>query len=202
MAQEDPEERIAELERQLSDAKSVQREVRARPAGPANVASASYPTGQVPQGFDVHHAFQAAPYGSPFSQAPGGIAIRNYTHRMRVTSYLWLALWLPGIFFVVQGINVGAKDHQVTQSGHTAFCGNAFDYAFGNNAFDPFINGGDLRQACDDQLASAQPMTWGLIAAGAALILGSVLVVVVYRINRWRRGWRPWRIFGDIYPGT
>jgi hypothetical protein len=48
--------------------------------------------------------------------------------------------------------------------------------------------------------ADARPMAWGLITAGAALTVGSLLVIVVYRVQRWRRGWRPWRIFGDIYP--
>jgi hypothetical protein len=221
MDEDDPEKRIAELERQLSDAKPAQPQAPSPPAYPAAASPYQAPA-PVPPNFDVHNAFVAAPpfgspaeqppwnrppypvasYGSPFTQAPGATAARNYVHRMRVTSYLWLLLWLPGIFVLVQGINMGADTQRIDQSGHTAFCGNAFDYAFGNDAFDPFINGGDLRAACNDKLASMQPMVWGLIGVGAALILGSLLVVVIYRINRWRRGWRPWRIFGDIYPGT
>jgi hypothetical protein len=97
------------------------------------------------ENFDVHKAFQAVSYGPP----PGAVAARNYVHRVRVTSYVWLALWLPGIFLLVDGINAGAGP---------------------------------------------------LIAAGAALIVGSLLVIAVYRVQRWRRGWRPWRIFGDIFP--
>jgi hypothetical protein len=209
MAQDDPEQRIAEPARQLAAAQAAAHE-RQNPAG-ADPAEAQAPFAAPPQApFPAHlqasswntfgngqpmvpgASFPGAPLGSPFAQ-PSGPAAFRLTGGQRFLRGLGHLLWWAAIAALIYGFSLGVKVHRVSQGGQNAKCGNVFDATFGHGGYYQFGGADTLRSACADQIAKAQTMTWGLIAFGALLILASFVVLLITWIIKWRLGWRPWR---------
>jgi hypothetical protein len=230
MTEDDAEQRIAELERQLAEAKAAnEQQVRAQPAEGAApqssfppppqvsfsppVARTSWTTTQVfvngqpvvpgpTQGAQPLQPFPGAPFGPPMIQPPGPAAFRlgNYRAQRLVRSVLSF-LWIGTLGALIFGISQAVKMHKVTEGGHTARCGNVFDATFGHDAFYQYGGADDLRATCAAEIAKAQPMAWGLIALGVLLLLGSLIVMVISWMIKWRSGWRPWRpwAYGSPY---
>ncbi len=217
MTQDDAEQRIAELERQLADAKAAahDQEMPAQPADPA-AAHASFPAPPQPSfpapllvpgpqiGSPVGQPFPGAPFGSPLAQPPGPAAFWSAgksSFGLRLIGFLRTVLFIGGIGALIYGFSVGVKIQRVSQGGQTARCGNVFDAKFGHDAYYQFGGGGSLRAACAAQIAKVQPMTWGLLGLGAFLILASFVVLLIAWTMKWRLGWRPWRsrFYGSSY---
>lgn len=207
MAQDDPEQRIADLERQLAEAKAAAHSQENRTGTDPSAAPAPFPappqaSAWNPQVFGTGQPVMAGPpFSPPFAQPPGQAAfwppgVGYNSVGLRVVRFLLHGLWWAGIGCVGFGIYVGIKIHRVFQDGQNAKCGNAFDAIFKHDGYYQFGGGDTLRSACLEQIAKAQTMTSGLIGLGALLIFASFVVLVISWTMKWRRGWRPWRPYG------
>jgi hypothetical protein len=214
MAQDDAEQHIAELERQLADAKAAahDQEMPAQLAGPAAQASFPPPTQPSfpapllvpgpPTGSPLGQPILGTPFGSPLAQPPGPVAWAGpKSNLQRLVGFLRTVFFMGGIGALIYGVSVGAKMQRVSQGRQTAKCGNVFDAKFDHDAFHQYGGGGDLRTACAAQIAKAQPMTWGLLGLGVLLIVASFVFLVIAWTMKWRQGWRPWRpqFYGSAY---
>jgi hypothetical protein len=213
MAHDDAEQRIAELERQLADAKGAAHDQEM----PADLAAAqasvpappqpSFPAPLLvpgpPSGSPLGQPFPLAPFGSPLAQPPGPLAWTGpKSNLQRLVGFLRTVFFMGGIGALIYGVSVGAKMQRVSQGRQTAKCGNVFDATFGHDAFyQSGAGGGELRTACAAQIAKAQSMAWGLLGLGAFLIVASFVLLVIGWTMKWRQGWRPWRpqFYGSPY---
>jgi hypothetical protein len=204
MVQDDPEQRIADLERQLAEAKAAADSQENRTG--ANAAAAPPPFTAPPQApppqaaaWNPQPPMMAPPtFGPPLAQplgqaafGPPGVGYNSIG--LRVVRFLLHGLWWAGIGCVGFAVYLGIKVHRVSLDGQSARCGNVFDAIFKHNAY---YGADTLRSACSDQVAKAQTMTYGLIVLGAVLIFASLVVLVISWIMKWRQGWRPWRPYG------
>ena len=194
MAQDDAQQRIADLERQLAEAKGA-----APPPFPSP-PQASAPFGAGPP--MAAGPTYLPPIGQPLSQPaffPPGPGYKPVGLRV-VRGFLHL-FWWAGIGCVGFGIYLGVKVHRVSQDGQNATCGNVFDAIFKHAAYHQFGGGDTLRSVCAEQIAKALTMTYDLVGLGVLLIFASLITLVINWIMKWRLGWRPWRPYGPYGRG-
>src|ERR1700752_5287174 len=160
MAQDDPEQRIADLEHQLAEAKAAADSQENRTG--ANAAAAPPPFTAPPQppppqaaAWNPQPPMMAPPtFGPPLAQplgqaafGPPGVGYNSIG--LRVVRFLLHGLWWAGIGCVGFAVDLGIKVHRVSLDGQSARCGNVFDAIFKHNAY---YGADTLRSACSDQV--------------------------------------------------